>query len=43
MTECLSPSWARRPNFSGGCALDAVEAVSDAEGDLFVDVLEGLS
>jgi predicted ATPase/class 3 adenylate cyclase len=29
--------------FSGGCALDAVEAVCHAEGDLFVDVLEGLS
>jgi predicted ATPase/class 3 adenylate cyclase len=29
--------------FSGGCALEAVEAVRDAEGDLFIDVLEGLS
>jgi predicted ATPase/class 3 adenylate cyclase len=29
--------------FSDGCALEAVEAVCDAKGDLFVDVLEGLS
>jgi len=29
--------------FSGGCALEAVESVCDAEGDLLVDVFEGLS
>jgi predicted ATPase/class 3 adenylate cyclase len=29
--------------FSGGCTLEAVEAVCDAECDSFVDVLEGLS
>jgi predicted ATPase/class 3 adenylate cyclase len=35
--------FARLSVFSGGCALEAVEAVCDAEGDLLVDVLEGLS
>jgi len=35
--------FARLSVFSGGCVLDAVEAVCEAEGDLFVDVLEGLS
>ncbi|MCD6054369.1 MAG: adenylate/guanylate cyclase protein [Rubrobacteraceae bacterium] len=29
--------------FSDGCALEAVEAICDPVGDLFVDVLEGLS
>jgi tetratricopeptide (TPR) repeat protein len=29
--------------FSGGCALDAAEAVCDSEGDEFVEVLERLS
>src|SRR5919107_5138889 len=35
--------FARLSVFSGGCALEAVEAVRDTEGDLFIDVLEGLS
>src|SRR5215207_1795180 len=35
--------FARLSVFSGGCALEAVEAVGDTEGDLFIDVLEGLS
>ena len=35
--------FARFSIFSGGCVLDAVEPVCDAEGDLSVDVLEGLS
>jgi predicted ATPase/class 3 adenylate cyclase len=29
--------------FSGGCVLEAVETTCDADGDLFVDVLGGLS
>ena len=29
--------------FSGGCALEAVEAVCDAKGDLSVDIFEGIS
>jgi predicted ATPase/class 3 adenylate cyclase len=35
--------FARLSVFSGGCALEAVEAICDPVGDLFVDVLEGLS
>jgi predicted ATPase/class 3 adenylate cyclase len=35
--------FARLSVFSGGCALEAVEAICDAEGDLSIDVLEGLS
>ena len=35
--------FARLSVFSGGCTLEAVEAVCDAEGDLLVDVFEGLS
>jgi predicted ATPase/class 3 adenylate cyclase len=35
--------FARLSVFSDGCALEAVEAVCDPVGDLFVDVLEGLS
>jgi len=35
--------FARLSVFSGGCALEAVEAVCDAEGDSFVDILEDLS
>jgi predicted ATPase/class 3 adenylate cyclase len=35
--------FARLSVFSAGCALEAVEAVHDAEGDLFIDVLESLS
>jgi predicted ATPase/class 3 adenylate cyclase len=35
--------FARLSVFSGGCALEAVETVCDAEGDLLVDIFEGLS
>src|ERR687898_1231223 len=35
--------FARLSVFSDGCALEAVEAICDPVGDLFVDVLEGLS
>jgi predicted ATPase/class 3 adenylate cyclase len=35
--------FARLSVFSGGCALEAVEAICDAVGDFLVDVLEGLS
>jgi predicted ATPase/class 3 adenylate cyclase len=35
--------FARLSVFSGGCALEAVEAICDAVGDLVVDVFEGLS
>ena len=35
--------FARLSVFSGGCALEAVEAVCDAEDDLPVDIFEGLS
>src|SRR5215204_1538623 len=35
--------FARLSVFSGGCALEAVEAICDAVGDLLVDVFEGLS
>ena len=35
--------FARLSVFSGGCALEAVEAICDPVGDLFVDVLEALS
>jgi predicted ATPase/class 3 adenylate cyclase len=35
--------FARLSVFSGGCALEAVEAICDAEGDSMVDILEGLS
>jgi predicted ATPase len=35
--------FARLSVFSGGCALEAVEAICDPVGDLFLDVLEGLS
>ena len=35
--------FARLSVFSGGRALEAVEAICDAESDLLVDVLEGLS
>lgn len=35
--------FARLSVFAGGCALEAVEAICDAEADLPVDVLEGLS
>jgi predicted ATPase/class 3 adenylate cyclase len=34
---------ARLSVFSDGCALEAVEAICDPVGDLFLDVLEGLS
>ena len=35
--------FARLSVFSDGCALEAVEAICDPVGDLFIDVLEGLS
>jgi predicted ATPase/class 3 adenylate cyclase len=35
--------FARLSVFSDGCALEAVEAICDTVGDLFIDVLEGLS
>src|SRR5215213_449562 len=35
--------FARLSVFSGGCALEAVEAVCDAEGDLPIDSMDGLS
>jgi len=35
--------FARLSAFSGGCSLEAVEAICDAEGDLLVDIREGLS
>jgi predicted ATPase/class 3 adenylate cyclase len=35
--------FARLSVFSNGCALEAVEAICDPVGDLFVDVLESLS
>jgi predicted ATPase/class 3 adenylate cyclase/Tfp pilus assembly protein PilF len=35
--------FARLGVFSGGCVLEAVETICEAEGDLVVDVLEGLS
>jgi predicted ATPase/DNA-binding SARP family transcriptional activator/DNA-binding CsgD family transcriptional regulator len=35
--------FARLSVFCGGCTLEAVEAVCDAEGDLSFDVLEGVS
>ena len=35
--------FARLAVFSGGSTLEAIEAVCDAEGDLPVDVLEGVS
>jgi predicted ATPase/class 3 adenylate cyclase len=35
--------FARLSVFSGGCALEAVEAICDDEGDLSADVLEGLA
>jgi class 3 adenylate cyclase len=35
--------FARLSVFSGGCTLEAVEAICDPVGDLFVDVLEGIS
>src|SRR5215210_1122959 len=35
--------FARLSIFSGGCTLEAVEVVCDAEGDLLVDIFEGLS
>jgi len=35
--------FARLSVFSDGCALEAVEAICDPVGDLFVDVLQGLS
>jgi len=35
--------FARLSVFSGGCALEAVEAVCDAEGDLPIDSMDGVS
>jgi predicted ATPase/class 3 adenylate cyclase len=35
--------FARQSVFAGGCSLEAAEAVCDAEGDLAVDVLDGMA
>jgi predicted ATPase/class 3 adenylate cyclase len=43
LDESEQALFARLSVFSGGSALEAVEVVCDAEGDLFIDVLEGLS
>jgi predicted ATPase/class 3 adenylate cyclase len=43
LSEDEQALFARLSVFSGGRALEAVEAICDAESDLLVDVLEGLS
>ncbi|MDQ3862341.1 MAG: tetratricopeptide repeat protein [Actinomycetota bacterium] len=43
LDEAEQALFARLSVFSGGCGLEAVEAICDADGDLSVDVLEDLS